>query len=303
MSVTKYNGDLQQAMKWLQNNAPRIQQMVQSKADWYEQFHTQFWANWESNVFDLRTANAFGLSIWCIILNVPADLFGLFPENLSWGYGPNRQNYTSVGDPNAPTTDPNTPGGNFYGGGNTTLLNLNEVRWALQLRYASLISDGRLSYINQMLNFIFNGGQPWDFPGKKYFYVADGTVTAQPANVTAIYVAGVLQSVAAYSVNVNTGVVTFTTAPANGAAVTWTGSFNQAIAGTPVNIGTGNGSNKTFTLTAPGIVNPVTTTNYMEYRVGANMGLSAQFITLLNSSQYGICPSCAGIKYLVVQES
>ena len=233
--MTPYNGDSTRALKWLHNNAPNIQSLVNLKADWYTRYHTNFWTNWATNVFDLRTANNFGLMVWCIILNVPSDLFGLFPENLSWAFGPNRQNYTASGDTDPPVSDPNLPGGNYYGGGNTTILNLNEVRWALQLRYAALISDGRLSYINEMLQFIFNNGEPWDFPNKNYFYVADSTIGINPGF------------------------------------------------GVPVN--------------------PITEDHYMEYRVGAGLGLSSQFINLLNSEEYGICPSNAGTRYLVVQES
>lgn len=499
MSLTPYNGDIKQCLKWLQNNAPNIQSLIQSKSDWYQQYHTKFWTDWESNIFDLRTCNAFGLMIWCIILNVPSDLFGLFPLNLSFAFGNQRQNFTAVGDPHAPTTDPNTPGGNFYGGGNTTLLDLTEVRWALMLRYVSLVSDGRLSFINEMLNFIFNNAQPWDFPGKNYFYVADSTLPPGSATITGIWAnywegnqaqystprtniitysnafsnaawskgnttltqnqtgpdgvansawkladststlvshscantmsseptttthtvscfakavdrnfftirmaagsnycyigvnlsTGVIQignvgtatgavgkvtalangwykcsisgipdptgttsvqvqllapltmagsssytgvtgqgiavygaqvevggvptsyipttaaatSETDYTLNATTGVVTFAAAPITGAALTWTGGYNQAIVSTPYAFGTGNGSTVNFTLKAPGSVAPITQANYMEYRIGANTGISSQFVNLLNSPQYGICPSCAGVKYLVVQET
>lgn len=504
MSLTPYNGDIKQCLKWLQNNAPQLQQLIQSKSDWYQQYHSKFWSDWESNIFDLRTCNAFGLMIWCIILNVPSDLFGLFPLNLSFAFGNQRQNFTAVGDPNAPVTNPNVPGGNFYGGGNTTILDLTEVRWALQLRYVALVSDGRLSFINEMLNFIFNDAQPWDFPNKKYFYVADSSVAPGAATVTGmwanywegnqaqystprtnlllqsnspsnaswtknsytvtaaatngpdgvtnsaskisdnaststgrnwlqpvssanaavqntlsifakagernfilirlvstvnnanynyanftltgagsvsvvgnngaasgakatitalangwykctlsgicgtgtgvqpfffaplvsglasstylgvagngIYVFGAQLETGAtptsyipsttasasetdYTLNSSTGVVSFAAAPVSGAALTWTGGYNQAVVTTPYAFGTGDGTTTNFTLKAPGSVTPISQASYMEYRIGANTGISSQFVNLLNSQQYGICPSCAGVKYLVVQET
>ena len=46
-----------------------------------------------------------------------------------------------------------------------------------------------------------------------------------PNTVTGIWIAGVLQSPSNYTVSATTGIVTFTTAPANGAAITWTGTF------------------------------------------------------------------------------
>jgi hypothetical protein len=232
MTMTPASTDITRALKWLQNNAPNIQSLINSKSDWYDQFHNNFWTQWETNVFDLETANSFGLMVWCIILGVPAQLFGLYPENNAWAYGAQRQNYKYSGSvPTLP--NPNLVGGNFYGGGNTTLINIAEVRLALRLRYAALVSNGRLQFINYMLRWIFNNDQPWDFPGKRYFYVVDSTAPAQ----------------------------TLTPTP------------------------------------------PVTTPHLMEYRVGANMGLSAQFINLLNSPQYGIVPSCAGTRYTVIQET
>jgi Protein of unknown function (DUF2612) len=232
MTMTPFNGDIHQSLKWMQNNAPNIQTLIQQKSDWYSQYHTSFWTGWEANIFDLRTANTFGLMIWCIILGVPSTLFGLYPNNVSWAYGNQRQNYIAD-DANSPTTNPNEMGGNFYGGGDSTVLNLDEVRWALQLRYVALVSDGRISFINTMLRFIFNQGQPWSFPGKRYFYLTDITAPAQTLTPSA----------------------------------------------------------------------PVTTAHYMEYRVGLNLPISAQFINLLNSAQYGFMPSCAGTRYQVIQES
>jgi hypothetical protein len=237
MTMNPYDGDLTQALKWMQNNAPNIQSLVAQKSAWYQQFNTTFWTNWQENVFNLQTANSFGLMIWCIILGVPSQLFGLYPLNNSFAYGPNRQNYVYTGTQESwdPITDPNMTGGNFYGGGDTTVLNLNEVRWMLQLRYVALVSNGRLSFINRMLNFIFNGGLPWNWANKQYFYVADLTVTGNDP------------------------------------------------AGNPI----------------AAIAQP----SYLEYRIGANTGLSSGSINLMNSPQYGIVPCGAGSSYLVVQET
>lgn len=232
MTMTPPNGSILQAMKWMQNNAPNIQSLVRQKSDWYDQFHTSFWTNWKENIFDLRTANSFGIMIWCTILGVPSSLFGLYPAGkTSWAYGPDRQNYIYSGL--HVVTDPNLDGGNFFGGGNTTIVDIQDARWILMLRYAALVSNGRLALMNHMLRFIFNDDLPWDFPGKKYFYAIDATAPdVQPAVPTA----------------------------------------------------------------------PFATSMYMQYRIGANMPLSPQFIITINNPQYGIMPSCAGVKYEVIQE-
>src|ERR1700730_2318587 len=106
MTMQAYDGDLTQALKWLQNEAPNLQSLVNQKAAWYSQFHESFWANWQVNVFNLQTANSFGLMVWCIILGVPSQLFGLYPVDASFAYGALRQNYKYSGVGYA-ITDPN----------------------------------------------------------------------------------------------------------------------------------------------------------------------------------------------------
>lgn len=234
MTMTPPNGSILQALKWMQNNAPNIQSLVQQKSDWYAQFNEGFWNDWKTNIFDIRTANSFGIMIWCTILGVPSSLFGLYPTGkTSWAYGANRQNYIYSGtDPLLP--DPNLEGGNFFGGGNATIVDIQDARWTLMLRYAALVSNGRIALMNHMLRFIFNDDEPWDFPGKKYFYAIDVTAPdVQPATPTP----------------------------------------------------------------------PVAQAMQLEYRIGANMPLSAQFIITINSPQYGLMPTCAGVKYTVIQEA
>jgi hypothetical protein len=231
MSLVPYNSDILQALKWMQNNAPAIQSLLNKKSAWYQQYQTNFWQQWTENVFDIRSANPFGLMIWCIILGVPSEIFGLFPLDNSWAYGPLRQNFVYSGL--HPVANPNLVGGNFYGGGNTTVVNLVEVRQALQLRYAALVSNGRIEYINRMLKNIFSPDDDWSFPEKKYFYCTDLTAPAQTLTPTA----------------------------------------------------------------------PVTTPFYLEYRIGINTKISAQFLGLMNSPQYGIMPVGAACRYLVKQES
>lgn len=231
--MTPPNMSILQAMKWMQNNAPNIQSLVKQKSDWYQQFQTNFWENWKVNVFDLRTANPFGIMVWCTILGVPSSLFGLYAAgNTSWAYGAFRQNYVYSGtDPFLP--DPNTLGGNFFGGGNTTILNIQEARWILMLRYAALVSNGRLSLMNHMLRWIFNDDQPWDFPGKYYFYAIDATAPDAQTLVPTAPVVGAMK---------------------------------------------------------------------MEFRIGANFPVSAQFISTISNQVYGIMPTAAGVSYTVIQE-
>lgn len=304
MAVTPYNTNILRALKWQQNNAPNITNLLTFKSNWYSQFHFTFWTNWYTNVFNLATCNTFGIMIWCIILGVPSQLFGLYPNTAAWAYGINRQNYVWSGS-QPPPSYANTLGGNFAGGGQTTVLNIQEARWALMLRYAALVCNGRISFINYMLNWIFNNGTPWTMASGNYFYVADCTLQGVAATGVQLFANGVLIPAANYTLNATTGAIVFGSghAPANGAALTWSGSWNSGTA-TAQAFGIGTGTALAFQLTnPPGGAPPVSGAFSLVYHIGPNMGFSAQFVNLLNSPEYGIMPTCAGSSYTVVVDA
>jgi Protein of unknown function (DUF2612) len=301
MTMIPYDPTIQRSLKWQHNKAPKITSLINQKASWYDRYNAQFWSNWKETVFDLRTANPFGLVVWCIILGLPLDVFDFQAITNAWAYGPQRGNYmdgdkgapfTFVGNPivyqdgttrvaavnpatGAVTINPapplnsiltwsgvvvsadggpnqvvnrrqfgigdgvatvfnltpanianyNTVGFNFQGGGAISVAILNEIRFACQLRYCALVSNGRQQWINEMLRYIFNDGEAWDLSSNKYFYLTDGTQ--------------------------------------DGSAI---------------------GPMK------------------MEYHIGSAMRLSAQFINLMNTAAYGIMPTMAGVKYIVIQD-
>lgn len=500
MTMTPFNGDLEQSLKWMQNNAPNIQSLVKQKAAWFNTYHTQFWTQWEENVFNINTANNFGLMVWCIILGVPSSSFGFYQTQDVWGFGKNRQNfiYEAV-DGQAAPANPNEVGGNFYGGTGTELSNPDEIRKALKLRYVALVSNGSIAFINQMMKLIFNDDADWDYAGKNYMYIADctfnspspssvevfldgwqgtsalltstshtnlltessaidnaawsktgctittgqsgpdgnstafkivvnnaaglsspgvlntldyefaagdvvtysayiapgglnyaaigllptdgsteggsavfdlanGTVSSSESGVTAeVQVAGngyylcsitatvsqaspeggslAVSVVALSSPSTNTvtgngtngillfgpqvvsgddaltyvptgsstaskvdysisgSTVTFTTAPATGAVLSWSGSWGDGTA-SKKQFGTGDGATTVFTLSEPdNFAAAITDAFDVEYRVGANVGLSAQFINLMNDADAGITPTFAGCKITVIQET
>lgn len=56
---------------WQYNNAPAINFLMQSKQNWYDVNHNNFWNDYISNVLNILTANDYGLSIWGSILQIP----------------------------------------------------------------------------------------------------------------------------------------------------------------------------------------------------------------------------------------
>ncbi|CNI48651.1 DUF2612 domain-containing protein [Yersinia pekkanenii] len=72
MQIPEINSsmDLLRNIIWQYDGTEEIQTLMQKKEEWYNKAHTDFWHNWFTDVFDLRTANDFGLSVWALILGV-----------------------------------------------------------------------------------------------------------------------------------------------------------------------------------------------------------------------------------------
>lgn len=61
--------DLLKNIIW-QYDEKNIQTLLEHKDAWYNKQHSQFWNDWFKDVFDMRTANDFGLGIWARILDI-----------------------------------------------------------------------------------------------------------------------------------------------------------------------------------------------------------------------------------------
>lgn len=136
--------NLMQAVLWQYNDATNLQGIIANENEWYYENQTQFWQAWIANVFDLRTANEFGLSVWSIILGLP--------------------NFINAGsNENEPIFGFDGSGGvNFDNGilgssGETVVLPIETQRLGLQFRYFQLCSSGTVPEINRFLAYIFGG--------------------------------------------------------------------------------------------------------------------------------------------------
>jgi hypothetical protein len=144
--------DLLQAILWQYNDAAKLQSILEQKQTWYDENYSEFWEDWYRDVFDLRTANDFGLSVWAILLNIPLTITsGGTPSTNLWGFGPFRKNF------NRGTFAPSTSG---------IKLTTTQKRLVLRLRYFQLVTRGAVPEINRFLDYVFE-----DF-GK--VYILDG---------------------------------------------------------------------------------------------------------------------------------
>lgn len=144
--------DLMRALLWKYNDAARLQALLQQKQDWYDANHSAFWTDWVVDVFDLRTANDFGLDVWAVILNIPVVISaGEDPADKPiWGFDQYRENFNN---------------GNFA---NTAAARLTEEqkRLLLRLRYFQLTTTGAVPEVNAFLAYLFEPLGP--------AYVVDG---------------------------------------------------------------------------------------------------------------------------------
>lgn len=136
-----FSVDLLRALLWQYNDAARLQSLLQQKQDWYDVNQTEFWENWIRDVFDLRTANDFGLAVWAIILDIPlvVNSQGDLPGKPIWGFGQYRKNFNN---------------GNFAST-TTSRLTTAQRRLVLQLRYFQLTTRATVREINAFLAYVF----------------------------------------------------------------------------------------------------------------------------------------------------
>jgi len=144
-----FSVNLLQALLWQYNEAGNLQSLMTQKQNWYTENQTNFWENWYRDVFNLQTANDFGLSIWSIILGQP--IFINIPDSgqPTWGFGTPHENFNRS---------------NFATAGKGShRLSTETARILLQMRYFQLTSCGCVPDINRALKWIFGAryGKAW----------------------------------------------------------------------------------------------------------------------------------------------
>lgn len=165
-----FSVDLLRALLWQYNDAERLQSVLAQKSDWYSESQTEFWLDWLVNVFDLTTADDFGLSVWGVILGIPLS-FGLPTSGPRpvFGFGEFNQNFEN---------------GNFgRDAAGVAGLTVDQKRLVLRLRYYQLVSDGTVPHTNYVLQQVFGTGYVLDGGNMTMTYVFP---TALPSSVLAV---------------------------------------------------------------------------------------------------------------------
>lgn len=147
-TIQQFNYDVNvlQTVLWQYENAPNIKALLQAKQATWDVNYTAFWEDFYANIFNLKTANDFGLSVWAIILGAPIvyNLPGAGTEG--WGFGAFRKNFNN---------------GNFASSSGTVYrLSTETARIILRLRYYQLTGTCTVPAINRMLADIFEDYGP-----------------------------------------------------------------------------------------------------------------------------------------------
>lgn len=147
-----YSVNLLQSIIWQYDEATHLVSLLNQKQAWYNTNQTQFWQNWFTNVFNLQTANNFGLSVWSYILNIP--LFFLVEMEASdkpnWGFNA----FTTP--PTLENTYLNYQNSNFSTIGSVLTLTTEQQRFLLRLKYFQLSNRVDVTDVNTFLNYLIS---------------------------------------------------------------------------------------------------------------------------------------------------
>lgn len=141
--------EIPQVLLWQYENTIALKALILQKSAWYQTWVNEFWDQWIDNVFNLTTANAFGLSVWAIILNTPLFI-NTSPQvdtNL-WGFN------AYVPYPTLQNSYTNFDNGNFVASSESISLSVEQQRFLLRLKYLKLVSRGSIAQTNYNLNWL-----------------------------------------------------------------------------------------------------------------------------------------------------
>lgn len=139
-----FSVDLMRSILWQYEGAPNAIALARNDQAFINIQHTEFWEDWITDVFDLTTANNFGLAVWARILDLPITISESRNVEDVWGFGVHNQNFNN--------------GGFGIGLDSDILLDTESARQLLRLRWVQLTMRPTVPNINRALNDIFGPG-------------------------------------------------------------------------------------------------------------------------------------------------
>lgn len=88
--------DLMKALLWQYDNATALKRIILGEHEFIRRVNCEFWDDYYRDVFNLSTANNFGLAIWSRILDIPIQAEAEpQPDKIAFGFGPFRRNFNN----------------------------------------------------------------------------------------------------------------------------------------------------------------------------------------------------------------
>ncbi|XAO54176.1 structural protein [Yersinia phage vB_YenM_P744] len=141
-----FSVDILKVLPWQSDSSTNLRSLLDKKALWYQNNQSKFWSDWERDVFNLYTANKFGLNVWSIILELPLY-----------------SNESQVSPPDYPAFGFADFGLNFDNSNFATdrslitNLTIEQRRQLLILRWRNITGSGTMSDINKTVFDVFGG--------------------------------------------------------------------------------------------------------------------------------------------------
>lgn len=132
--------DVTKALLWRHNQAVNLQALINNKQAALDELNQDFWTDWVADVFNLTTANDFGLSVWAIILNVPLSIDPAPPKIDNFGFGEFNINFNNS---------------NFNSSISPIILSTDQARIVLKLRYYQLMTRCTVPECNKIVTDVF----------------------------------------------------------------------------------------------------------------------------------------------------
>lgn len=133
------------AILWQYEDAEKLLHLARAKQAWVNTNQTEFWSSWYRDVFNVDTANDFGLAVWARILNVQLGINVPPQTKKAFGFG---QYYANFNNGNFAVPFARTQG-----------LTTEQKRMVVKLRYFQLTSRCTVPEINRFMNSMFGEGK------------------------------------------------------------------------------------------------------------------------------------------------
>ena len=141
IQTTDYSSTIIKSLLWRHNSAEALTAIIIDEQDFYDTNVKDFLNQWYDDVFNIDTANLFGLVVWSIILRLPISIAQNPVVETCFGFGPDDDNFDQ--EPFCPENADN-------------VLTPADARLAVKLRYRQLTTNASVENVNRILEDVFS---------------------------------------------------------------------------------------------------------------------------------------------------